>query len=143
MKDKYENLTREELADVWISAFKKAPAQDLHRSFLIKHLAYQEQVKQSGGLSPNSQKFINKLMSKYSTASELKDSDVQATNLFSIQAGTKLIREFRGKKYEVKALDKGFEYNGKTYKSLSAIASEIAGTRWNGKVFFGVAKGVK
>ncbi|MBS5802667.1 MAG: DUF2924 domain-containing protein [Brachyspira sp.] len=33
----------------------------------------------------------------------------------------------------------GFEYNGKKYKSLSVIANEITGTRWNGKKFFGVA----
>jgi len=140
MKDKYEKLTREELLDAWVKTFGKAPAQGLNRAFLIKHLVYQEQANKSGGLSSASQRFINKLISKYSTASELKDSDVQASSGFTIQAGTKLIREFRGAKHEVKALDKGFEYNGKSYKSLSAIASEIAGTRWNGKVFFGVAK---
>lgn len=36
----------------------------------------------------------------------------------------------------VKVLDEGFEYEGRTYKSLSKIASEIAGTRWNGYIFF-------
>ena len=140
MKNKYENLTREELLDAWNKMFGKALAQGLTRAFLIKHLIYQEQANKSGGLSASSQRFIKKLISKYSTASEPKDSDVQAPSTFSIQAGTKLIREFRGEKHEVKALDKGFEYKGKSYRSLSAIASEIAGTRWNGKVFFGVAK---
>ncbi|MDR1167724.1 MAG: DUF2924 domain-containing protein [Heliobacteriaceae bacterium] len=140
MKDKYENITREKLLDAWIKMFGKAPAQGLSRSFLIKHLIYQEQVNKSKGLSTSSQRLINKLISKYSTASELKDSDVQVLNGFSIQAGTKLIREFRGEKHEVTTLEKGFEYRGRFYKSLSAIANEITGTRWNGKVFFGVAK---
>ena len=49
-----------------------------------------------------------------------------------------LIREFKGKKYEIKVLENGYEYGGKIYKSLSAIANYITGTRWNGKVFFGV-----
>ena len=44
-----------------------------------------------------------------------------------------------GKKYEVTALGNGkFEYDGTVYQSLSAIAREITGTRWNGKLFFGV-----
>ena len=43
-----------------------------------------------------------------------------------------------GKKYEVTAISDGYCYNGKVYKSLSAIANEITGTRWNGKRFFGV-----
>ena len=36
----------------------------------------------------------------------------------------------------VKVLDEGFEFEGRPYKSLSNIATEIAGTRWNGFTFF-------
>ena len=32
----------------------------------------------------------------------------------------------------------GFEWQGRPYKSLSAIARAITGTRWNGWVFFGL-----
>jgi hypothetical protein len=56
-------------------------------------------------------------------------------------AGTWLRREFKGGTVEVKALDDGFEYHGRRYPSLSAIASEVAGTRWNGFLFFGLAGG--
>lgn len=53
--------------------------------------------------------------------------------------GMRLVREWKGVRHEVIATGKGhFEYNGTQYKSLSAIAREITGTRWNGKVFFGV-----
>ena len=55
-------------------------------------------------------------------------------------AGTKYIREFQGKKYEVTAISDGYCYNGKVYKSLSAIANEITGTRWNGKRFLELNK---
>jgi hypothetical protein len=51
-------------------------------------------------------------------------------------AGTLLTREFKGKVHVVKVLEEGFEYDGRAYRSLSKIATEIAGTRWNGFVFF-------
>ncbi len=54
-------------------------------------------------------------------------------------AGTKLYRIFRGRQYEVTVMSENeYRFNGDTYKSLSAIARKITGTRWNGKLFFGV-----
>jgi hypothetical protein len=52
--------------------------------------------------------------------------------------GTLLTREFKGQVHVVKVLADGFEYDGRQYKSLSKVATEIAGTRWNGFVFFGL-----
>jgi|SRR5574344_1310555 hypothetical protein len=53
--------------------------------------------------------------------------------------GTRLVRIWKGKKYEVTLCDEGkFEYNGIFFKSLSAVAKAITGTHWNGKTFFGV-----
>jgi Protein of unknown function (DUF2924) len=52
--------------------------------------------------------------------------------------GTLLTREFKGAMHVVKVLSDGFEYDGRAYKSLSRIATDIAGTRWNGFVFFGL-----
>ena len=54
------------------------------------------------------------------------------------QPGTLLTREFKGKVHVVTVLEDGFEYDGRRYKSLSKIATEIAGTRWNGFTFFGL-----
>jgi hypothetical protein len=50
--------------------------------------------------------------------------------------GTLLKREFRGRIVAVKVLASGFEYEGRNYGSLSAIATEVAGSRWNGLAFF-------
>ena len=50
--------------------------------------------------------------------------------------GTILTKEYKGTKYEVKALEKGFEFKNKSYKSLTAIAKEITGAHWNGFFFF-------
>ncbi len=53
-------------------------------------------------------------------------------------AGTRLIREWQGVEHCATVRDDGYEYQGRPYKSLSAIARAIAGTRWNGWVFFGL-----
>ncbi len=54
--------------------------------------------------------------------------------------GTELRREYRGKTIVVKVLANGFELEGQTYGSLSAVARVATGTRWNGLVFFGIKK---
>jgi hypothetical protein len=53
-------------------------------------------------------------------------------------AGTRLIREYQGVEHCVTVRDDGFEYQGRPYKSLSAIARAITRTRWNGLTFFGL-----
>lgn len=55
-------------------------------------------------------------------------------------AGTRLVRDWNGKRYEVVIAADGFVYDGVPYRSLSAIAKAITGAHWNGKLFFGVAK---
>jgi hypothetical protein len=60
-------------------------------------------------------------------------------NKVSKVAGSRYERVWKGKKYEVTVLGKDrFEFDGEIYTSLSAVARAITGTRWNGKVFFGV-----
>jgi hypothetical protein len=53
-------------------------------------------------------------------------------------AGTVLIREHEGIRHEVRIVHGGFEYAGRTWKSLSMIAREITGVQWNGPKFFGL-----
>jgi hypothetical protein len=45
-------------------------------------------------------------------------------------------KEYKGRLYEVKVLEKGFEYEGQVYKTLSSIAKAITGAHWNGFLFF-------
>ena len=54
--------------------------------------------------------------------------------------GTLLTRRFHHRQIVVKILDQGFEYDSRRYRSLSAIAREVTGTRWNGLLFFGLAE---
>lgn len=85
-------------------------------------------------LAPEILRKINKLVEQYDKTQQVeKDSKV-----LSITDGTKLVREFKGRRYTVLVLQDGYEFNGSKYKSLSAVANKITGTRWNGKKFFGL-----
>jgi hypothetical protein len=52
--------------------------------------------------------------------------------------GTEIVRVFKGRRVVVRVLEDGFEYDGRRFRSLSAIATEVTGTRWNGFLFFGL-----
>jgi hypothetical protein len=54
--------------------------------------------------------------------------------------GSILVKEHRGKTVVVRMLDTGFEYDGQRFTSLSAIAKEVTGTKWNGYLFFDLVK---
>ena len=56
----------------------------------------------------------------------------------SLAPGTRLLRRWQGSTHHVTVLVQGFEYGGKTYKSLTAIARSITGTAWSGPLFFGL-----
>ena len=58
-----------------------------------------------------------------------------------LEIGIKLCREWQGKTYDVEVVDGGFRWQDQTYASLSATATAITGTRWNGPKFFGLRKG--
>ena len=57
---------------------------------------------------------------------------------FCPMIGTKIVKEYRDKIHEVVVVNDGFAYEGMVYKSLSAIATKITGTKWNGLKFFEV-----
>lgn len=57
-----------------------------------------------------------------------------------LASGTRLLREWQGQTHHVTVVEGGFEYGGKAYSSLSAIARYITGTAWSGLLFFGLKK---
>ena len=56
------------------------------------------------------------------------------------RSGATLTRRYRGHEIRVTVLEVGFEFEGRCYASLSALAREVTGQRWNGMLFFGLAK---
>lgn len=126
-------LTTKELQTEWQKIFKISAPKGYTKSFLIKEIEWHYKY---GKLSGELQKRLDKLVEHYS---ETKSIDTKKVKKFEVTIGTKFIREFKGEKYEVVAVDGGFIFNGKLYKTLSAVANVITGTHWNGKKFFGVA----
>ncbi len=55
--------------------------------------------------------------------------------------GTRFIREWNGQTLVVTATVGGFEFGSQTYRSLSAVARKVTGTRWSGPKFFGLTNG--
>lgn len=137
-----KSLSRNQLIQKWQKLFELTPAPTVRRQFLIKHLAWEIQVQSQGGYTPQVEKKLESLAKDLEQNKNIKAENIKLkSNILTIKAGTKLIREYQSVNHEVLVLDKGFEYNRKNYKSLSAIANEITNTRWNGKVFFGLKKG--
>ena len=54
--------------------------------------------------------------------------------------GTTLVRQYRGSRIEVHVRERGFEWDGKEFRSLTAVAEAITGSAWNGPLFFGLSK---
>jgi hypothetical protein len=54
--------------------------------------------------------------------------------------GSVIVKEHKGTRIIVRVLSSGFEYDGRRFSSLSHIARDVTGTRWNGFLFFGLGK---
>lgn len=68
----------------------------------------------------------------------LKAASRTRPNGTTYKPGTRLVREWRGQTHEITILDKGYQWQGRCYRSLSEIARHITGARWSGPRFFGM-----
>jgi hypothetical protein len=118
----------------WRELFGKEPP-PYNRRFLESRLAYRIQELAYGGLKKET-------IERLETLGEQLDGGnivVRRTRVDNRPiAGTRLIREWQEVEHCVTVLADGYEYGGRPYKSLSAVARSITGTRWNGWVFFGL-----
>lgn len=135
LKAKYEEL------------FPGQQAPSNNKVFLWRKIAYRIQELEHGSVSTENQSKIQELIQQYDPINnktlrpdnapekQPKKSGLSRDKRLPIP-GTVIIKEYKGIKLEVKVLESGFEYNNKTYKSLTAIAKEITGAHWNGYLFF-------
>ena len=123
-----------DLKQQWRDLFATEPP-PFNRRYLESRLAYRIQELTYGGLKPETIRRLEAL------GEQLDGGNVVTRRIRSNlkpMAGTRLIREYRGVKQVVTVLRDGFEWQGRPYQSLSAIARAITGTRWIGWVFFGL-----
>jgi hypothetical protein len=121
----------------WRELFDTEPP-PYNRRFLESRLAYRIQELAYGGLNGETLERLKAMAKQYAT----KDPAERKTRpMLRPVAGTKLIREWQGVEHCVAVRANDFEYLGRPYKSLSSVAREITGTKWNGWVFFGLKNG--
>ena len=126
-----------------------------HKEFLFKRIAWRMQAMAEGGLSERARRRAMEVAN---------DADIRIRapkNLFAAQplpslkhatitsidptedprlpkSGSVLSRDYKGRRISVRVRADGFEYEGKLYTSLSAVAREVTGTKWNGFLFWGL-----
>jgi hypothetical protein len=126
-------LTRTDLRAEWRRLYRTDPPKKLSHDLLELALAWKLQEKVLGGLSASVKRQIADLAMTMETRSDL----VKARTV-SLKPGARLLRSWRGDTHEVVVVDDGFVWAGRTWRSLSAIAREMTGTRWSGPRFFGL-----
>jgi hypothetical protein len=112
-----------------------APAPNNSRPFLESRLAYRIQELTYGGPDKQTRRLLDLLADEVEGTLTRKAQIADPRNPV---VGTKLIREWDGTAHTVTVLKDGFGWGGQRYKSLSAVARAITGTRWNGYRFFGL-----
>ena len=124
-----------DLKKQWRDLFDSEPP-PFNRRYLESRLAYRIQELAYGGLRPETIRRLERL------GEELDGGDRKKRGMRADRdrpiTGTRLLREWQGVEQIVTVTSDGFEWQGRPYKSLSAIARAITGTRWNGWVFFGL-----
>ena len=139
-----EQLSVVELTDRWRALIGTEPRRN-NRRFLIKRLAYRIQELAYGGLTAQDRERMERLLDAEGYDDQgfavTKKKQRPANKDGKFLPGTLLVREWSGERHEVRVLERGFEYRGLPYRSLSAVARLITGTQWSGPAFFGLRNG--
>jgi Protein of unknown function (DUF2924) len=120
----------------WRSSLKQAPPLHVRKQLFVPILAYKLQEQAYGGMKPEIRRQLEKIAVRYRRDPSTKDVSFREPQ--RIKPGTRLMRQWNGKRHQVTVIEDGFEYEGERYKSLSVIARIITGTRWSGPLFFGL-----
>ena len=138
-----KEMPLKELRDIYFQHFPDKKAVSSNRTYLWRRIAYKMQELEQGGLSPSTLQKLRSLMTDYDPVNNtaLKPQTAHSSGCprrdrrlpLSV---TLITKQYKGTTIQVKTLEKGFEYGGKIYKSLTAIAKEVTGAHWNGYLFF-------
>jgi len=122
-----EQLDREALARLWTDLFGGAVPTRLSQVIQRRFLAFELQAKAQGRL-PTA---LSMRLQKIAAGDRQRPAP-------ALQTGARLLREWNGTTHVVDAIGDVFRWQGKDYRSLSAIARAITGARWSGPRFFGL-----
>ena len=126
-------LELSELRQQWRARYKSDPSPHLSRELLLRAVAYRMQEVALGGLRPECQRQLRHIAQQFN-----ETGAIRRRARVELKSGTRLVREWQGRTYEVLVLDDGFSWQSTHYCSLSAVARKITGTPWSGPLFFGL-----
>lgn len=135
-----EKMDITQLRKEWELYHNGAKAPNYGKQFLMRKLAFRIQETYYGGLSSAAAEKYRQVAETNPKNKRIGEPSNESTKNKSsdILPGTRFVRTWNGQRIEVITLEKGFQYNNQVYRSLSAIAKEVTGTNWNGKIFFGL-----
>jgi hypothetical protein len=118
------SLALDALRRRWRGVFGRTPPAPLSKDLLGRMIAWRLQEQAFGGLNRESLTFLDGLA---------RHGGLPRRQL---KPGTVLVRDYDGQRHTVTVAADGFNWQGTTYASLSAIARAITGTAWSGPRFF-------
>jgi hypothetical protein len=131
--DRLPKMPIAELRKRYRELFRTEPPKAFGPDLLRRSIAHRIQERAYGGLPKTTQRLLDQLMK---AAAAKPNGRLELTR--RIKPGSELVRTWNGRTYRVMVMADGFAHDGKTFSSLSEIASDITGTNWNGPRFFGL-----
>jgi hypothetical protein len=131
--DRLPTMSIANLRKRYSEVFRAEPPKAFGPDLLRRSIAYRIQEKACGGLSRATERMLDQMVKAY-----WKNPKGRLEIPRRIKPGSVLVREWKGKTYQVKVVEAGFAYAGEIYGSLSEIAHSITRTKWNGPRFFGL-----
>jgi hypothetical protein len=128
-----EQMDYAALRSEWRRLYRAPAPSRVARDLLMLGVAWKIQEQAHGGLNAATKRRLADL-----AKSMERDGDVTRNRVARLKPGAKLVREWRGNTHTVTVIDEGFEWKGRHWRSLSAIAGEITGVHWSGPRFFGL-----
>ena len=126
-------LNYTELHLMWRRQYRVIPPKRISRDILELGIAWKIQESKHGGLSGSAKRQVAELAGTM----EMKSNQAKV-RVITPKPGARLLRSWAGVTHDVMVVDEGFLWAGKRWRSLSAIARAITGTRWSGPRFFGL-----
>ncbi len=128
-----EQMDYATLRSAWRQLYRAHPPKRVARDLLMLGVAWKIQEQAHGGLGAATKRRLADLAKTME-----RDGDVTRNRVTRLKPGAKLVREWRGEAHAVIVIEDGFEWKGRHWRSLSAIAREITGVHWSGPRFFGL-----
>jgi len=147
-----DGLTVIQLQEKWENVWNE-PCRSQNKNHLKKRIAWRIQTLAHGGLSLRALERAHELVDETllrrnaparpaaqpaSCGETTVHSFAPAAQSDRLMPGAVLTRDYKGRKLLVTVLEKGFEFEAKVYRSLTAVAKEATGSHWNGRQFFGL-----